>query len=446
MASIGKDKNGRKRILFFAADKKRKSIRLGKMPQKAAETIKTKVEYLVSSTITGHPWDNETARWVAGLNEQLADKLAKAGLIPKRLKEVPINALGAFIDAYIEGRANLKPNTKRNYEVTKSHLTDYFGQDRLLRDISPGDADDWQESLRKKLSGTTVSREVKRAKQFSRAAVRKRLISENPFADLATPAQVNSSREFFVSIETTEKVIAACPDAEWRLILALSRYGGLRCPSEHLSLTWEDVDWENDRLTVRSPKTEHHPGGGSRIIPLFPELRQHLEEVFDEAEPGTTHIITRYRDRNSNLRTQFLRIIKRAGVPPWPKLFHNLRASRQTELTARFPLHVVCEWIGNSAAIADKHYLQVTGDHYTSAVSTPTTQKSGTESGTPTVPRDEKAAQNEAQQAAVESSTESQETKKARENRAVLPPDASACDEMLGSEAPPRGVEPLFSG
>ena len=30
--------------------------------------------------------------------------------------------------------------------------------------------------------------------------------------------------------ELAEKVLAACPDAEWRLIFALSRYAGLRCP------------------------------------------------------------------------------------------------------------------------------------------------------------------------------------------------------------------------
>ena len=30
---------------------------------------------------------------------------------------------------------------------------------------------------------------------------------------------------------------------------------------------------------------------------------------------------------------QLLRIIGRAGLQPWPKLFHNLRASRETELS-----------------------------------------------------------------------------------------------------------------
>ena len=48
-------------------------------------------------------------------------------------------------------------------------------------------------------------------------------------------------------------------------------------------------------------------------MPIFPELRPFLLEVFEQAEPGTTHVITRYRDRNSNLRTQLHRIIRKAG-------------------------------------------------------------------------------------------------------------------------------------
>lgn len=61
------------------------------------------------------------------------------------------------------------------------------------------------------------------------------------------------------------------------------------------------------------------------------------------------------------------RIIWKAGLAPWPKLFQNLRATRETELAETFPIHVVCEWIGNSAAVAAKHYLQVTDDHYDQA-------------------------------------------------------------------------------
>ena len=69
-----------------------------------------------------------------------------------------------------------------------------------------------------------------------------------------------------------------------------------------------------------------------------------------------------------NLRTTFLKIIKRAGVEPWPWLFHNLRASCQTELEQTFPSYVVCAWMGNSESVAKAHYLQVLPQHFEAAL------------------------------------------------------------------------------
>lgn len=175
-----------------------------------------------------------------------------------------------------------------------------------------------------------------------------------------TERRSNRERDHFVTRADAEKLLAACPDVEWRLIFALSRYGGLRCPSEHLALTWGDVNWEHERFTVHSPKTEHHEGKGERVVPLFPELRPYLEAAFDSAEEGAVHVVTRYRDANANLRTQLLRIIRRAGLKPWPKLFQNLRASRATELASEHLAHVAAAWLGHSTVVANKHYWQVT--------------------------------------------------------------------------------------
>ena len=117
-------------------------------------------------------------------------------------------------------------------------------------------------------------------------------------------------------------------------------------------------------MTVRSPKTARK-GKASRVVPIFPELRPYLGEVFEQAEPGTEFAITRYRDRNANLRTQLERIIERAGLKTWPKLFQNLRATRATELvSAGWPEYKVCEWLGHTEAVAKKHYWQVTDDDY----------------------------------------------------------------------------------
>ena len=83
------------------------------------------------------------------------------------------------------------------------------------------------------------------------------------------------------------------------------------------------------------------------------------------------HVISRYRDSASNLRTQLGRILAKAGLEPWPKLWQNLRASRQTELAADYPIHVVCAWIGNSAAVARDHHLQVRDSDFERASALP---------------------------------------------------------------------------
>jgi hypothetical protein len=67
------------------------------------------------------------------------------------------------------------------------------------------------------------------------------------------------------------------------------------------------------------------------------------------------------------LRTQLYRILEEAKIKPWPKLFQNLRSSRETELLKEFPIHVVCAWLGNTPKVAIEHYAQVTDDDFRKA-------------------------------------------------------------------------------
>lgn len=429
MASISRDGNGRKRILFCLPGGVRKAVRLGKVPRRLAEEVRVKIEALVAAKVSGLPLDGQTAEWLARISDGLAAKLAAVGLIPERASA----KLASYLDAYITKRHDVKPNTRRNLLACRARLVEYFGPDRPLRDISPGDADGWLLWLRERYAAGTAGRTVNRAKQFFRAAFRSRLIPASPFADVKAPSQVNEARKFFVSRDAAARVLQACPDAEWRLIFALCRFGGLRCPSEVLALKWADVDWERGRLLVRSPKLEHLDGAGERWLPIFPELRPALEEAFDRAEPGAVYAVERYRAADVNLRTQLQRIIRRAGLAAWPKLFHNLRATRQTELAAEYPLHVVCAWIGNSAAIAQKHYLQVTDADYRRAT------EGGAESGALVA---KTAAQNAAQTALRSGCQPSPETKKAPEIRGSVQPPTSLAYSGPNQPMPLVGLEP----
>lgn len=196
------------------------------------------------------------------------------------------------------------------------------------------------------------------------------MIDKNPFhhRDIPTvPGAGDKSREFFVSRELAKQVIDVLPDAQWRLMFALARYGSLRCPSEVLLLRWGDIDWECGRMLVTSPKTEHHEGGKSRMIPIFPKLRPFLDECSGLAAGRVEFVITHYRKTDSNYGVLLGKLVRRAGIEMWAKPWQNLRSTCETELAERFPIHVVRAWLGNSQPVAVKHYLQLTDDHFDAA-------------------------------------------------------------------------------
>jgi hypothetical protein len=70
----------------------------------------------------------------------------------------------------------------------------------------------------------------------------------------------------------------------------------------------------------------------------MPCLRTCLHELLGQAPDGAEFVISRYRLRTTNLRTQLRRIMDRAGLKPWPRLYQNLRASRASELSWDHPI------------------------------------------------------------------------------------------------------------
>jgi integrase len=290
-----------------------------------------------------------------------------------------------LVDEYKAARTDIKPATLIHLTQASRALIEIFGADHPVAAITEADAENfYRKLLDKKLAFNTARRRTGRAKQYFAYAVRKRIIPSNPFNGVKTSTYGNPKRQVYVSVETIQAVLDACPTAEWRLIVALARFGGLRTPSEHLRLTLGDIHWDRDRFTVHSEKTEHIEGKDVRHVPIFPELKPYLEDAFAMAQPGQVHLITRNRcddgakdGKKANWRTTFLKIIARAGVKPWVKLFQNLRSSCQTDLANRFPGHVVCEWMGNSEAVAQEHYLQVTDEHFKLATDPKTGSLSG---------------------------------------------------------------------
>ena len=228
MASISNDPNGRRRIQFFGGDRKRRTIRLGKVSLRYAESVRIKVEDLVSASITGHVLAGATDRWLVAQNDDMTKKLARVGLTQRQATTLQ-EWLGSYLRDYED---ELKPESLRKLRQTQKKLLSHFDPGKRLNTITVQQAADWRQYLkRQELSEATVKTHSGNAKTMMAEAVRRKLIADNPFEFLKsgpTPSQYAR----YVLPQEMDRIIDSCLNSEWRLLFGLARYAGLRIPSE----------------------------------------------------------------------------------------------------------------------------------------------------------------------------------------------------------------------
>jgi integrase len=371
MASISKE-DGRNswKLSWYDSNKRKKSFRLGAMPKKTAEQFRTKFEELEGIRRGGGSLPASLVEWVDTLEPDLRTKLEDSGLIEKRRQLT----LGGFCEEFKASRKSVADATAVRDRQVCDLLIERFGAGRMLESITVRDAEDWQQWLashankrdseRKSLSSNTVRRRTGVARQIFATAIRWNLLRENPFRGLASTVRENKERQEFIPWESVAAVIKTAPTTEWKALIAFCRLVGPRVPSELVGLSWNDLDFENRRITLRSPKTAHHGGEHAmRSCPMFPELVPYLEALSESVGPGidvplSAPVFPMAVDPQVNLRTGLRRYIIKAGLSIWPKLFHNLRSSRETELLSIYPVADVCRWFGHSATVAARFYAQ----------------------------------------------------------------------------------------
>jgi integrase len=371
MASLSKEAGrGSWKLTWYGFDKRKKAIRLGSMPKKSAEQFRVKFEELLGVRRGGGSLPAGLSEWLDGLGDELHERIVGAGLAEPRERMT----LGGLCDAFIASRSGVAPATKIRDRQIADRLLASFGRDRNLESITVRDAEEWRrllasegnlrDSERAELGENTVRRRTGVARQIFKTAVRWKLIKSNPFDGLATSVRENLERREFVSWADTLRVIKQAPSTQWAALIAFCRLIGPRVPSELSGLTWADVDFASKRVVIRSPKTAHHGGEHAlRSVPLFPEVVPYLQALSDSVGPGidvpmSAPVFPMVVDASVNLRTHLKRLIVRAGLTPWQKLFVNLRSSRETELLASYPAADVCRWMGHSPAMAARFYAQ----------------------------------------------------------------------------------------
>ncbi len=371
MASLANDPAGTRRILFVDPDGRRRTIRLGKLPKRDAQAVRTRVEALLAAKIAGQPIDRDTARWLGSVGQTLHDKLAAANLIDGRQSAT----IGDWTRRWLDRRAKeVKPGSLVPMRQTRRLLIQHFGHDRPLAQVTVSDVEDFAHWMRHertpRLGEATARKRCSIAARIFDHARKRKLIEANPFADadITTGGATNSERQHYVSVDDAQRTLEQLTTVQWRLLFALARFAGVRVPSEPRLLTWADVDWSANSLRIRSPKTSHHHGGAERFTPITPALLPYLRDAYEAADEGQTLVLPMLQGlRGASLRKPLLTAIRRAGLQAWPRLWNNCRASCETDWHAHHPLASVCRWIGNSPTTAARHYLTARDEDFEAA-------------------------------------------------------------------------------
>lgn len=364
MASIVCRPNGHKWVQFKGLNGKRQTIRLGKATKQYAADFRLRVECLLSARAMGHPPDVPMSRWVATLSPTLHDRLSAAGLIQGRVART----LSELIDS-LKASVDVKPSTTENIAVACSNLIEHFGPNRPIAEITQADAKEFRTWLGRyggkdagPLAAATISRRCRRAKQVFTYAVEKGWLPDSPFSGLRGFSEVNRSKDFWVDVSIIQRVLDEIPDIEFRALVVLVRFGGLRCPSEVLSMRWDQVNWEYETILIEAPKTAHHADGGIRTLPLFPEIKEAFQPLWEAADDGQPLLFAHHQGTGAALTNKLRRACWSAGIPLWPRPWQNMRATRETELLSTEPIHKVAHWLGHSPGVALKHYAQIVKD------------------------------------------------------------------------------------
>jgi integrase len=303
-------------------------------------------------------------QWLQNAPDEIKAKLVKAGLItlhePQTCKQL--------WDAFFKFKSDVKLNTVQIYKNCQTRFFEAFSPEEPIGKITTERLFDWRTSMLAKYEEAGVATHIKTIKTVLNWAVKQKWLTESPARNVPTGSFRNRKNDRTITMEEYAKLLDACPNQEWRTIIALARIGGLRCSSELQRFRWSDIRWAENRILVRSPKTERHEGHRERLVPLFPKLRAELERHFSLVETkGNEFVIQGLQNSRWNLHTPFRTIAKRAGLGTIVRPFDNMRMSRSNEVDREFGSLKESLWIGHSEKVKKEHYYRLEDSDFAEA-------------------------------------------------------------------------------
>lgn len=160
----------------------------------------------------------------------------------------------------------------------------------------------------KKVKRVTVHREISDIQAILNWSVKRKYISHNPIAGYQKPKRDD---EIIQPVTVAEcRRLLQCAPEHLKRALTISWYTGLRPGvSELFGLTWDNIDWEQQTILIRSAKKK---GPASRTIPIHPAFMIFLKKW--QKEGGSGRIITYLGRPVKSIKKSFRTAKRNAGI------------------------------------------------------------------------------------------------------------------------------------
>lgn len=354
---------------------RRTTLRLGLLSEKAAKEVSGHIDHLIEATRHSTRIEAETKAWLRSADSKLVEKLHSLGLCPRFSNPT----VADFTQAYIDSKAlKVAKRTVVSLSHARTNLIGHLGSDIRMDSVTANDAVEFFDYLIKDagLNENTARGRFSKVRQMFNNALERDVITRNPFKLASCSVSVGAAKKDYVPESVITETLDHCPTTEWKLLFMFGRFVGCRMPSEIQGLIWADVNWEKNTILIRSPKTERR-GKASRLVPIFPQIRPHLEKQFEQARKSTkqgklrdSHVFPTLR-HHTNAATTAKKYVEAAGFAAWDKFWNSLRASRETDLMDAVGLRRACQWIGNSPKVAMANYALMKSTDYIDAGANP---------------------------------------------------------------------------
>lgn len=215
-----------------------------------------------------------------------------------------------------------KPATQARYKASVKAILMHLGQeqsDMPLDNLTIGKLRSFRDKLKAEgRTAKTTNHYLKDLNSALLAAVKEGIIKRSPGENLEPLPEEDSTGREPLSFAQIGKIIQAAPSEEWRGIILLGAFGGLRL-GDAARITRGSIDLKEKVIRFKPQKTARKKEAKKApiLLPMHAELIRHFENIelpSDLSAPVFPSLARVSVAGNNGLSSRFVRIMEAAGV------------------------------------------------------------------------------------------------------------------------------------